>query len=179
GGLALDEHFGRLMTARTPTRRQRLIASDWPERIWLCAFPVVFAVGVLRSIPLRYAFDSICSAGLVVVVLGLSLVTGLVLSIPAAWILFGSILMEQGLRNGGPFKPGDLVQVIAGPHRNRIARVYSTWQCETVRVDLGEAAKSRFQDIFASHQLLRVEPADPSHSSEATSPTADRTGGSR
>lgn len=148
------------MVPRTPTRRQRLLASDWLPRLVILGGPLLFTMATVRSIG-PGAFSSIWTAGLTIVVGLLSFTTGLFVGIPLVWILFGPTLMDQGQRNGGPFEPGDLVQVLCGPHRGEIARVYSTWQHETVRVDLGEDAKAQFRDIFAAYQLLRIDaPAD-------------------
>lgn len=150
------------MAALTPTLRQRLIASDWLPRLWMLVFALVITVWTIRSIgPVQHAFGNAWSALLFVAVLLLSGMLGFVVSVPAAWLLMGPTLMDQGHRNGGPFKPGDLVQVISGAYRNRVARVYSTWQCETVRVDLGEEVKRQFKDIYAAYQLLCIERAEP------------------
>ena len=149
------------MATVTPTWRQQFIASHWLPRLWIIGVCLWFAVGTRHSIgPLRYAFNDIWSASVVLAALILSIIAGFLLAVFAGWVLFGSTLAEQGRRNGGPFQPGDLVQVLSGRHRNRVARVYSTWQCNTVRVDLGEDAKERFRDIFPAYQLLRVEPAE-------------------
>ena len=82
---------------------------------------------------------------------------GWIASVPAAWVLFGPILMAQGEQNGGPFQPGDRVRIIAGPFCGRVAQVDTHWQHETVRVDLGDEPRRKYQDIFAAYQLLREE----------------------
>jgi len=149
------------MAPVTPTLRQRILASDWLPRIWMLGVPLVFAALTIRSVgPLRYAFSDVWSAGQTALASVLAFSLGYIAAIPTAWVLFGPILMDQGVRNGGPFKPGDLVQIISGPHRNRISRVYSTWQHETLRVDLGVDAKASYSDIFADYQLLRVDVAE-------------------
>jgi hypothetical protein len=146
------------MAELTPTFRQRVIASDWLQCLWMLTFALGITLWTVRSIgPVQHAFGNAWSTFLFMAVLLMSAMLGFVLSVPTAWVLMGPTLMDQGKRNGGPFKPGDLVQVISGPYRNRVARVYSTWQCETVRVDLGEEAKQQFKDIFAAYQLLCVE----------------------
>jgi hypothetical protein len=66
---------------------------------------------------------------------------------------------SQGIENGGPYVPGDTVRIIAGKHRGTVARVYGTGQHETVRVELGEAAKEQYADFYSTYELVR-ETAD-------------------
>ena len=51
---------------------------------------------------------------------------------------------------------GDRVQILAGPHRDRVFRVYEVWdeRCQ-VRVDLDEEAKKEFTDVFSYTQVCR------------------------
>ncbi len=129
--------------------------------------PLAVAILTVRSIGLNAEyFGDPWYVVMLVVATVLSLILGFFAAIPTAWVLLGPILMEQGIVNGGPFVPGDIVQIIAGPHRNRRSHVYSTWQHETVRVDLGEQAKAEYADIFAAFQLLRVEPGEQSDAHE-------------
>ena len=57
-----------------------------------------------------------------------------------------------------------MVQILSGPHKGRIARIYSTWQRGTVRVELGEEEKEKFKDIFGPAQLLMEKKAEPTPS---------------
>lgn len=138
--------------------------------------PLAVAILTVRSIGLNAEyFGDPWYVIMLVVATVLSLIVGFFAVIPTAWVLLGPIHMEQGIANGGPFAPGDLVQIIAGPHRNRVSRVYSTWQHETVRVDLGERAKSEYADIFAAFQLLRIETAEQSDARETSAQSVQRT----
>ena len=82
---------------------------------------------------------------------------GLLLAILLGWFVLGPLYYSQVERNGGPFKVGDEVLILTGPFRDRVARVYSPWQGDRVRVDLGEEAKQRFRDIFSQTQLLNTQ----------------------
>ncbi len=77
------------------------------------------------------------------------------------WFFIGPFFYAREMKNGGPFKVGDTVQILSGPHKGRISRVYSTWQGNTLRVELGTREKDEFKDIFSPAQLLREEIAEP------------------
>jgi hypothetical protein len=64
------------------------------------------------------------------------------------------------LKNGAPFRVGDHVQILSGRYKGQVARVYSGWRDDSVRVELGGTEKEKFKDIFDPIQLLRedVEP---------------------
>ncbi|MCK9315557.1 MAG: KOW motif-containing protein [Verrucomicrobia bacterium] len=64
--------------------------------------------------------------------------------------------------NGGPFRKGELVQVIAGPYAGRIAAVYEEFpSVDEVRIDLGESEWKERKDVFSHVQLCRVKPVEP------------------
>jgi hypothetical protein len=87
-------------------------------------------------------------------------------SVFTALLLFGPILHDQELRNGGPFSEGDRVQILAGSHTDLVSEVYQRWQGNTVRVKIDNAAKREFRDIFAGYKLLRVTCDEPPHAPE-------------
>ena len=60
-------------------------------------------------------------------------------------------------RNGGPFKVGDSVRILIGPHKDKICKVYSTWQHNEVRVKLDSAAEKDFSDIFSGDKLFKED----------------------
>jgi hypothetical protein len=84
---------------------------------------------------------------------------GFYLSLPCAFLVLGPLYWIQERRNGGPFKPGDRVRILAGPHRGVLTTVCSTWQGGRLRVELGREAKATYTDVFSPTQLLRM-PAD-------------------
>ena len=129
---------------------QRFFAQDWLGRVWLVGIPLLAAVGALRTAEVGFASladwrTALWTAG----VLALSLLLGFFVAIVLARLVLGPICCACELENGGPFNVGDVVQVLAGPHKGRIARVYSTWQGNTLRVELGLQEKEGFRDIFA------------------------------
>ncbi|HEY4760490.1 MAG TPA: KOW motif-containing protein, partial [Thermoguttaceae bacterium] len=76
------------------------------------------------------------------------------------WFILSPIYYDRGLKNGAPFREGDMVRILVGPHRDRIVKVYAMWQGNTVRVELGDKEKREFKDIFSPAQLLREENAE-------------------
>lgn len=145
-----------------PTVWQTFVASPWLPRLWQLG-GVGWAIThvLLEFLPTWSALANpwFLVFGLIAIVVAGAL--GWVASFLAAWILLGPIVRLQGVCNGGPFLPGDWVQVIAGHHRGTISRVYDRWQHECVRVDLGKHAEAEFRDVFAAYQLLRVGPPPP------------------
>ena len=136
---------------------QRVIADEWPSKVW---FVSAIAAGAWFTIA---AFDPTLSdilswrflvlfvptsVAVLIVALGLSLIFGSVLVYP--------VYALQARLNGAPFAVGDRVRVISRRERGRISQVYSAWQGNTVRIDLGEEAREKFDDIFGWHQIERV-----------------------
>ena len=89
---------------------------------------------------------------------------GFFLALFPGWFVVGPLLYDREIKNGGPFKIGDTVQVLSGPHRGRITRVYATWQHGALRVELGPKEKEEFTDVLAPVRLLRAEPSAPNGS---------------
>ena len=146
------------MGVRKVTLRQRVLAS--PRLItWSGCVVVAGVVGGAVSMigPLQYAFSSVWAVGCLLAVVALSFLLGYYVAIPALWIFWGPVLMDQGDRNGGPFQPGDQVQILSGPHRGAVTRVYDCAQYERVRVELGKEAEENYTNVFAAYELLRVD----------------------
>ena len=60
--------------------------------------------------------------------------------------------------NGAPFRQGDMVRILIGPHKDRVARVYDVWQSRhQVRVwfDDKEAKREAFDDVFFETEVFR------------------------
>lgn len=86
-----------------------------------------------------------------------------VLVIPGGAVL-GLMFLAPLLRmvsnslNGAPFKAGDEVRILRGPHRDKITRVYETWDVrKELRVDLGEELKQSVKDVFNVEEVCRVK----------------------
>ena len=93
-----------------------------------------------------------CSAALIAAASILGFYAGVFLHIP----FIVPLCRAQGLANGGPFKIGDTVQVIAGEHAGTVTQVYGKGQFDANRIDLGEGVHDNFTDLFEDHQLFRV-----------------------
>jgi hypothetical protein len=151
--------FGKKM--KQPTRMQQFFAQQWPGRIWNAVIPLMVAVATVRATGFSFElladwYTALWSVGIFI----LGLLLGYFVAILIGWPILGPIYYDRELKNGGPFKVGDTVQILAGPHKGRIARVYSTWQGNSVRVELGEEAAMRFEDIFQPIQILKEEDAE-------------------
>jgi hypothetical protein len=139
-----------------PTRAQYFYASPWPLRIWFTAIPLLIAVAVGRTCasfldPFAAWWDFVRFAWFVL----LALLLVFFLTMFPGWFFIGPFFYGREMKNGGPFKVGDTVQILSGPHKGRVSRVYSTWQGNTLRVELGAREKDEFKDIFSPAQLLR------------------------
>lgn len=144
-----------------PTRAQLFFASAWPARIWFTTIPLLPAVAVGVTCagflhPFSALWDFVRFAWFVL----LALLLGFFLAMFPGWFVIGPLYYSREKKNGGPFKTGDTVQILGGPHKGRISRVYSTWQGNTLRVELSATEKEEFKDIFAPAQLLRAESAE-------------------
>ena len=156
-----------LGTSMKPTRMQVFYAQDWLGTVWFVAFPLLFVLAAIHicepTISLltdwRYLIYFI-------VTILIALLLGFFSSILLGWPILGSLYYDRCLKNGGPFHEGDYFQILAGPHKGRVVQVYSTWQGDTVRVDLGEEEKKSFKDIFSSHELLREKGAEKDKSAD-------------
>jgi hypothetical protein len=141
---------------RTPTRAQRLFASRWPVRAWLVAVPLLCAVApIAATAPEPVVLTSGSTMAWMLVVMLVAGAAGYFGAGLAAALLLGPIYRAREVRNGGPFRVGDRVRILAGAHRGRVTRVYSTWRQGLVRVELGEAARSACTDIFSGAELVR------------------------
>ena len=143
---------------KQPTRMQYFFAQDWLDRIWNTTIPLIVAVAAVRAT--GFSLDLLTdwhSALWTVGVFILGLLLGYFGAILIGWPILGPIYYDRELKNGGPFKVGATVQILAGPNKGKITRVYSTWQGSSVRVELGEEVKKTFEDIFQPTQLLKEE----------------------
>lgn len=150
-----------------PTRAQYFFATLWPLRIlFLLLFvgaPLCFAgvVAILLAHVYQPLFDlwnllQVVFFVVIALLLGhlLTLVAGTILA-AIFWPLLRPRYEARCARNGAPFHVGDHVRILAGRHKNRVVRVYSEWKNDSVRVELGENEKEKFEDIFDPVQLLR------------------------
>jgi len=98
---------------------------------------------------------------------------GAICGFAVSWVFFKMLWHFRAWTNGGPFRKGDLVLVIAGTHAGRIAIVYEEWPSRgQVRVDLGEREWKEVKDVFTHVQLCKVKSAQPGGSKNPGPPAA-------
>jgi len=92
-------------------------------------------------------------------------------------MIFGGVLLCPFVHvigskiNGAPFREGDRVRILVGPHRDRIASVYAVWkERNQVRVALDEQAYKDVKDVFGLTQVCREKIAKPAAESDSSSP---------
>lgn len=145
-----------------PTGRHYFYARNWPARLWAgtglvlglagggaVAFLSIDPAAPLWWTMLRGAFD-------VAVCVALGWAVALVVGFP----VIGPLYFSRYAAHGAPFRPGDWVEVLVGPHQGKVVRVRTAWQHDDVRVDLGTAAAERFEDVFGPLALIRADPPD-------------------
>jgi hypothetical protein len=131
-------------------------AHDWPTKIYLAACSgTCLVLAILACRPSLELFKDWQYVLLFVVVVLVAPVFGFFISLPYAFLVLRPLYWVQERRNGGPFKPGDRVQILAGPHKGKVTTVRAFWQNGQLCVELGCQAKAEFSDIVAPTQLLR------------------------
>lgn len=151
-----------LREMRQPTRLQIFFAQNWPIRAWLTITPVIVVVLAVNACEPSLALcQSWQAVGFYLIVLIISPLLGYFGAVLAGVFIFGPMYYSRGLLNGAPFKEGDVVQILAGPHRGSVTTVYSCWQGDSVRVRLGPKEEEEFKDVFQPTQLLREEETEP------------------
>ena len=154
------------------SKLQYFFAGDWPSKIWLCGVPLICAIVTFISLhPTSAYFGNWTGALIFAGIMCLALILGYFVSILSGIFLLGPLYYNRSLKNGEPFHEGDVVQILVGPHRDQIAKVYKAWDIASwagahrVQVDLGENEKSKGRDIFKSYQIFRIVNFDKSASS--------------
>lgn len=141
---------------------QRLIADNWPGRLWMLLIPLAVPAAVCWYVGpwpwlVSHWFNTVLFAGILV----LAWVVGLFAAIIPGWLLLGPLYYSQGLDNGAPYVVGDSVRVLARRQRGRVTRVYAVWaERNQVRLELGEIAMERVGDVFSYVEVCR-EPHPP------------------
>jgi hypothetical protein len=133
-----------------PTKLQYFFAQAWPFRILFTLVPLLFIVEAIR----------ICEPSLVLLtdwryllrivgIVFLALVLGILSSLLIGCFVIRPMNYYCAVKNGAPFREGDLVRILARPHRDRIVRVCQV--CESsqwVRVELGKGETKGEEDVF-------------------------------
>ena len=145
---------------RTPTSRERFLASGLPSRLLILATMLAGALIGLAALVfagltlplLAQPWTLVCVVALIAASSILGFYVGLVLKV----VFIFPLHALQGESNGGPFAIGDTVQVIAGEHAGKVTRVYEKGRYGANRIDIGNGPRDDYNDFFADHQLFRV-----------------------
>jgi hypothetical protein len=136
---------------------QRFFADNWPIRLWLAVVPLAAPAAVCWfADPLPWALAHWLNAALFAGLLALAWCAGWFAALVPGWFVLAPLYFSRGLSNGAPYQVGDCVRVLARRQRGRVARVYEVWgERDQVRVELGEEARARFEDVFSYHEVCR------------------------
>jgi hypothetical protein len=139
-----------------PSLMHYFFAQDWPLKIWLVGFSLFCAITAGNACEPSFAL--LRDWHFLILFISAILVAptlGFFLALPLAWIVIGPFYHFRAKLNGAPFHVGDHVQILVGSHRGKVARIYSTWQGDTFRVELGSDAEKSYKDIFSPTKVLR------------------------
>jgi hypothetical protein len=141
---------------------QRFFADDWPARLWMRVVPLAVPAAVCWWLePLPWLLDHWPNAVLFVGLLVLAWGVGWYGALIPGWLVLGPLYYSQGLKNGAPFRAGEHVKVLTRRHRGRVAQVCEVWaERDQLRVELGEAARVRFEDVFWPFEVCREPRGD-------------------
>jgi len=140
-------------------------------KLWLGAWTIGIAtVAIAATEPQRSTFTDWRSLLSFLAVVIISPVLGFFVALFAGSVILPPVFELRERLNGGPFKAGDSVQILIGPHKGEISQVVSPWQGRSYRVKLDEESEKTFKDIFGADQLIKeadAEPSPPPYSSPA------------
>ncbi len=140
---------------------RQFIADNWPVRLWFWIVPLAAPLAAWwYAAPLPWLLGHWLNVVLFAGILALAWVTGWLAAIIPCWFIFGPIYFGQARDNGAPYRIGDQVRVlVTGRHRGQVARVRDVWECRgQVRLDLGEEAAKRWEDVFSDYEVYRIVP---------------------
>jgi hypothetical protein len=145
----------------TPSRAQYFFARPWLTNAWRISVPLACIVIAVASAGMSSdAFGEWLSLLLLLGIVLLAALLGYFLAFLLGWLVLGPLYCARGLKNGAPFREGDLVRVLAGAHRDRVVRVYEVWESgDQVRVALGDKERKDATDVFAPYQICRERDA--------------------
>jgi hypothetical protein len=140
-----------------PSCTQYVFAKNWPLKAFLglaAVLGVVFAV--ITCQPTVAVFHDWQYLLLFVVCLVGAPILFFLAAVPIATVVLTPLYQIRARRNGAPFRAGDRVRILAGPHRDRLVRVYAIWEDRhQVRVELDAQAKTEVKDVFRYTEICR------------------------
>lgn len=154
----------------------RFLVGKWPIRIWLGGATLGTTILCFSMAGFGLRSISIDCIGYYLLILVLAPPFGFLLGVITAAMVFPSIMSTLARVNGGPFRKGDQVQIIGGPHDGKRTHVLGDQKPRaggmdggTVEVDLGDE-HGLGVNILDAGRLLRVTDTD---SDPPTSGTAE------
>jgi len=150
---------------------QWFFAHNWPARLWLAVAPFAVPAAVCWLVrPLPWLLDHWLNAVAFAGTLVLAWLVGWFAANLLGWFVLAPLYYDQALRNGAPFRVGDSVRLLAGPHAGRVVWVYEVWgERGQVRVELGEQARDRVEDVYSDVEVCR-EAAAPGPARQPAAP---------
>lgn len=131
-------------------------------KLWLGGWVLgVTVAAIVATDPSFAAFSDWSVFLLFAVVLIVSPVLGYFLGFVVGSMILPPLYEMRERLNGGPFKAGDSVQILVGPHSGQITTVVGPWQGRSYRVKLDEESEKTYKDIFGADQLIKEEDAEP------------------
>jgi hypothetical protein len=140
-----------------PSLIQYISARDWPLKVY---FSLWATFGVVVALTLCQPTLTLFSDWKYFLLFAVS-----VLLAPALFfflsLLFAVIFVVPFYRiadriNGAPFRIGDHVRILSGPHQGRLVKIYELWESrQQIRVDLDPNARKEVTDIFSYIEVCR------------------------
>jgi hypothetical protein len=118
----------------------------------LGAFLAIFAISDIAPEPALYFGSATASGGFL-----LAVMSALAIGFIIGFMVFGRIFFIIFSRlNGAPFREGEMVRILTGPHRDCLTRIYAVWdERGSVRAEIDDQAKKDVKDVFTYHQICR------------------------
>lgn len=138
---------------------QQFIADNWPARLWMGVVPLAVPALVCWFVaPLNWLLDHWLNVALFAGLLLLAWAVGWFAAIIPGWLVLGPLYHDQGLCNGAPYRVGEDVRVLARRRSGQVAQVSEVWaeRCQ-VRLDLGQVARQRVEDVFSYFEVCRAQ----------------------
>src|SRR3954447_11514132 len=123
-----------------PTWMQRIFARHIPGLIALILITLAVTIFIgLCLLPLVIFEPTVWSIARFGFLMVVALVMGFFVAVFAISIFIPPLYHWRASLNGASYRIGDQVRILAGPHRDRVVRIYAVWEGrDEVRVELSE-----------------------------------------
>ena len=147
-----------------PTPVHYFFAYDLPLKGYLACWGILGVVIVVSECqPSKATFSDWTFGVLFVVSLLLAPVHFMFLSLPIGFLVLGPAYYVGRRLAGAPFRVGDHVRILVGPHRDRVVEIYDVWDSRgQIRVRLDPELEREVRDVFKFTQVLRQSSANKS-----------------